>query len=121
MRVAGCPVSVPLTPAGSVSRIGVSMTSVALGSPKATWCQRNQPQYWRFPMAVEVALFNTSSQTILFVVNNGPQCAVAGTGAPVGWQPQTQAPGTGPTYSPNYPQPNVVGQCGMNQIAAYIS
>ena len=39
----------------------------------------------------------------------------------MGWQPQTQAPGTGPTYSPNYPQPNVVGNQGMNQIAAYVS
>jgi len=72
-------------------------------------------------MAVSVSLFNTSSQTILFIVNNGQQCAVAGTGAWVGWQPQTQAPGTGPTYSTNYPQPNVLGQNGINQVIAYVS
>jgi hypothetical protein len=72
-------------------------------------------------MAVEVALFNTSSQTILFVINNGPQCAVAGTGTPGGWQPQTQAPRIGPTYSPGYPQPNMVGNLGLNQITAYVS
>jgi hypothetical protein len=57
----------------------------------------------------------------MFTVNYGPHCAIAGTGAWLGWQPQTQTPGTGPTYSPGYPEPNVVGNTGMNQVEANVA
>ncbi len=72
-------------------------------------------------MAVPVALFNASSQTITVTVNNGSQTTVSGTGAAQNWQPQTQASGTGPTYSPGYPAPNVVGNLGQNQVTAYVA
>jgi hypothetical protein len=71
-------------------------------------------------MAFPVALFNASSQSIQFTVNNGRQVSVNGTGPSQNWQPQTQAPGTGPTYSPSYPSQNVLGP-GMNLIMAYVN
>jgi hypothetical protein len=72
-------------------------------------------------MAVPVAIFNASSQTIAVTVNNGSQTSVNGTGATQNWVPQTQAAGTGPTYSPGYPAPNVVGNLGQNQITAFVN
>jgi hypothetical protein len=72
-------------------------------------------------MAVSVAIFNASSQTITVTVNNGAQVTVNGTGAAQSWQPQTQASGAGPTYSPSYPQPGVVGNHGTNQVTAYVN
>lgn len=70
-------------------------------------------------MAFPVALFNVSRETIQFEVNNGPQVTVMGTG-PEKWQPQTQEPCTGPTYSRSYPSRNVLGP-GMNLITAYVN
>jgi hypothetical protein len=72
-------------------------------------------------MAGSVALFNASSQTITISVNNGPQVTVNGTGATQGWQPQTQSSGTGPSYSPGQPAPNVVGLQGRNMLQAFVN
>ena len=72
-------------------------------------------------MAVTVAIFNGSSQAITVSVNNGSQVTIRGTGGAQSWQPQTQASGTGPTYSTNYAQPNVIGNLGTNQVMAYVS
>lgn len=72
-------------------------------------------------MPVPVAIFNTSSQSIAVTVNNGPQIAVSGTGPAQNWAPQTQAPGTGPTYSRSYPQPNELGNQGQNQVLAFVN
>jgi hypothetical protein len=72
-------------------------------------------------MAVPVAVFNASSQAITITVNNGAQFSVAGTGPTQSWVPQTQASGTGPTYSPGYPAQNVVGNLGANQITAAVA
>lgn len=72
-------------------------------------------------MAVPVAIFNASTQTITVTVNQGPQITVNGTAAAQSWQPQTQASGQGPTYSPGYPAPNVVGNLGSNQVTAAVN
>jgi hypothetical protein len=69
---------------------------------------------------VPVSLFNASSQSVTFTVNQGVQVAVSGTGPSLNWQPQTQASGTGPTYSPGYPAQNVVGNLGVNQVQAFV-
>ena len=71
-------------------------------------------------MASPVAIFNGSSHTISIVVNGGPQTTVNGTGPGQGWQPKSPS-GAGPTYSPGFPEPNVIGLRGPNQIQAFVS
>jgi hypothetical protein len=69
---------------------------------------------------VPVALFNASSQAITITVNQGSQVPVPATGPSLAWQPQTQASGTGPTYSTGYPAPNVLGSLLTNQVQAFV-
>jgi hypothetical protein len=72
-------------------------------------------------MDVPVSIFNASSFPITVSVNNGKPVPIEGTSAAQKWQPQTQAPGTGPTYSPNYPAINVIGNVGHNNALAFVN
>ena len=72
-------------------------------------------------MDVPVSIFNASSFSITVRVNNGEPVPIAGTSAAQNWQPQTQAPGTGPTYSPHYPAINVIGNVGHNNALAFVN
>ena len=72
-------------------------------------------------MAVPVTVFNASSQTIAVTVNQGSQFTVLGTGAAQNWAPQPQRSGAGPSFSPGYPAPNVIGNAAPNVIQAYVS
>jgi|GEM_PF-3188524 len=67
-------------------------------------------------MAVSVTIFNASSQSIAAMVNQGPQFSIPGTGPAQNWQPQSSASGAGPSFSPGYPSPNVLGTMGQNTI-----
>ena len=71
-------------------------------------------------MAVPVKIFNASSQTITVMVNQGQQFTVLGTGAAQDWAPQTQAYGTGPSYSMGAPAPNVIGNSGRNILECFV-
>jgi hypothetical protein len=72
-------------------------------------------------MAVSVMLFNASSLVIAISVNQGPQIAVPPTGASLDWAPQNQDPDLGPEYAPGFPAPNVIGNAGVNVLAAKIA
>ena len=67
-----------------------------------------------------VQVFNASSQSIMLMVNQGPQFAIAGTGASLNWVPQVPTTG-GPTYTSGNAAPNVIGNLGTNTVTAYVS
>jgi hypothetical protein len=72
-------------------------------------------------LAVSVMLFNASSLVIAISVNQGPQIAVPPTGASLDWAPQNQDPDLGPKYAPGFPAPNVIGNKGVDVLAAKIA
>jgi len=72
-------------------------------------------------MASPVGIFNGSSRTIDITVNGGPQIAINGAGPAQAWQPQSPAPGAGPTFERGNPGPNVVGSMGHNIIHAFVN
>ncbi len=71
-------------------------------------------------MSVPVQVFNASSLAISVTVNQGTPFAVAATGASSNWAPSVPTSG-GPTWTPGYPSPNVLGQNAPNTISASVN
>lgn len=71
-------------------------------------------------MAVSVQVFNASALGISVVVNQGTLFTVAATSSSASWVPSTPTSG-GPTWTPGYPSPNVLGQNAPNTISASVS
>lgn len=70
-------------------------------------------------MAVSVTIFNASSLNLLATANQGPRFSLPATGPQFKWAPYP-APSGAPSYQPGFPQPNVIGNTGVNTMQAYV-
>jgi hypothetical protein len=70
-------------------------------------------------MAMDISIYNSSANGFEISVNHGPRIKVPGTTAGLKWAPQSQEPGKGPSWSMQWPEPNVLSY-GQNLIELFV-